>query len=61
MLTNLEKTKIRVECFEQVEKLISELMINQSLEISNDEYIEDMNRYRHKIYTDIYNLIDNAF
>lgn len=61
MLTNLEKTKIRVECFERVEKLISEMMINQSLEISNDEYIEDMNRYRHKIYTDIYNLIDNAF
>lgn len=61
MLTNLEKTKIRVECFEQVEKLISEMMVNQALEISDNEYIEDMNRYRHKIYTDIYNLIDNAF
>lgn len=61
MLTNLEKTKIRVECFEQVEKLISEMMVNQALEIPDNEYIEDMNRYRHKIYTDIYNLIDNAF
>ena len=61
MLTNLEKTKIRVECFEQIEKLISEMMVNQALEISDNEYIEDMNKYRHKIYTDIYNLIDNAF
>ena len=61
MLTNLEKTKIRVECFERVEKIISELLINQSLEISNDDFIEEMNRYRYKIYTDIYNLIDSAF
>lgn len=61
MLSNLEKTKIRVECFEQIEKIISELAIKHSLQISDDEYIEDMNKYRYKIYIDIYNLIDKAF